>query len=125
MIERKDKLKNKAKVIKTTLINPLNTDRETAKELWIWKSTVNRIKQELGQDGTKDDRIIGLTDEDFNLMLDIQKEKKRRLQEEKGELNNNDIDKWENTATKRYSLFRWDATDKEWAIKNIENIEIL
>jgi hypothetical protein len=39
-------------------------------------------------------------------MLDIQKEKKRRLKEESEQINNSDIDKWEQTATRRYSLFR-------------------
>jgi hypothetical protein len=36
----------------------------------------------------------------------IQDEKFRRLQEEKEKINNTDINKWEETATKRYTLFR-------------------
>jgi hypothetical protein len=62
--------------------------------------------KEMGQIGAKDDKIIKLTDEDFDLMISIQKEKKRRLDEEKDKINNSDIDRWEQTATKRYSLFR-------------------
>jgi hypothetical protein len=62
--------------------------------------------KEMGQIGAKDDKIIKLTDEDFDLMISIQKEKKRRLDEQKDKINNSDIDRWEQTATKRYSLFR-------------------
>jgi hypothetical protein len=58
------------------------------------------------QSGTKDDRIISLTDKDFEMMQDIQKEKFRRLKEEKNELNNSDINQWDKTAQARYSIFR-------------------
>lgn len=122
-MERSDKRKNKLKITKQVLNNPLLSQREIAKKTWLGKTTVQEHLQNIKM--TKDDRIIGLTDKDFELMLDIQLEKKRRLKEEKDQLNNNDIDKWENTATKRYSLFRWDATDKDWGLKNIENIEII
>lgn len=56
--ERKDKARNRAKVIKAKLKSPLKTEREIAKETKVSKSTVNRISQELGQSGTKDDRIL-------------------------------------------------------------------
>jgi hypothetical protein len=69
------------------------------------------------QTATKDDRILWLTDKDFELMTKIQEEKLRRMNEEWKELNNADIDKWDNTSSKRYSLFRWDATDKDWGMK--------
>jgi hypothetical protein len=38
-------------------------------------------------------------------MKQIQEVKFKRLQEDE-QINNNDLDKWENTAVKRYSLFR-------------------
>jgi hypothetical protein len=45
-------------------------------------------------------------------MKKIQLEKFRRMEEEREQLNNSDIDRWENTASKRYSLFRGTATDE-------------
>lgn len=114
---RADKATNIANVAKELLENPLQTERQIAEWLWIWAWTVNRAKQELEQTGAKDDRIIGLTDKDFKLMKKIQKEKFSRLSEDPKWVNNNDLDKWENTAVKRYSLFRWSATDKEWGLK--------
>lgn len=121
---RADKATNIAKVAKTLLENPLQTEREIAEKVWIGNWTVNRVKQELEQNGAKDPRILWLTDEDFVLMEDIQKEKKRRLQEADN-INNRDLDTWEQTATKRYSLFRWNATDEQGGLKWIQNIDIV
>ena len=120
---RADKATNIANVAKELLENPLQTERQIAEWLWIWAGTVNRAKQELEQSGAKDDRIIGLTDRDFDLMKVIQREKFKRLEEPEN-VNDNDLDKWENTAVKRYSLFRWSATDKEWGLKETVTIEI-
>ena len=121
MIETKraDKKKNIDKVTASLVKDPLQTEREIANNLWISRSTAHIMKKEIEQSQAKDERIISLTDEDFALMQDIQSEKKRRLREEKEQINNNDIDKWENTATKRYTLFRWDATDENWALKEV------
>lgn len=118
VIERKDKLKNKAKIVKAVLNNPLDTQEKIAKTAWVNKSTVSRQLNEMQQTATKDDRIIWLTDKDFEIMLKIQAEKFRRLEEEKEQLNNNDIDKWDNSAAKRYTLFRWSATDEKGWLKN-------
>lgn len=110
---RTDKKRNLAKVAKIVLKDPLLTEREIAKKTNIWKSTVNRMKQELGQDGAKDDRIVGLTDEDFEIQKIIQAEKRKRL-ETPEKINNKDLDTWDNSAMKRYTLFRGNATNKEW-----------
>ncbi len=48
---RTDKRKNVGKVAEKLIENPNKTEREIAKETWLWKSTVNRAKQELGQTG--------------------------------------------------------------------------
>lgn len=114
---RTDKAINVANVAKELLENPLQTERQIAEWLWIWAWTVNRAKQELEQTGAKDDRIVWLTDKDFDLMKIIQKEKFSRLEEDPKWINNNDLDKWENTAVKRYTLFRWDVTDEKWGLK--------
>ena len=60
MVEKKprtDKKKNVWKVAEILAKNPNKTDREIAKETGIWKSTVNRAKEELGQTGAKDETI--------------------------------------------------------------------
>ena len=121
---RADKKANIAKVAKVALLEPLLTRDEIAEKAWVWTWTASRALADLDENGRKDDRIIGLTDKDFELMKQIQEVKFKRLQEDE-QINNNDLDKWENTAVKRYSLFRWSATDKEWGLKQIESIDIL
>ena len=113
---RVDKQKNIAKVAKVILENPLLTRDEVAEKAWVWTWTASRAMWELDENGRKDERIVWLTDKDFDLMKLIQQEKFNRLQEPE-KVNDSDLDKWENTATKRYSFFRWDATDKDWWMK--------
>ncbi len=121
---RADKATNIANVAKELLENPLQTERQIADTLWVNHTTVNRAKQELQQTAPKDERIIGLTDRDFELMKKIQDVKFKRIETD-DIINNSDIDKWEQTATKRYSFFRWSATDEQWGLKQIESIDIL
>lgn len=130
MIERKDKLKNKAEVAKTLIKNPLLTDREVAKKIWIGKSSVNRAKQDLGQDGTKEIdimlRILEMDDEiiDLSNQITLAKIKKEAFKNEDWSI---DIDKlslqdiktiWDlaNNSTKRKAIFwdknKWDEKDK-------------
>lgn len=116
--------KNIAKVVKARIENPTDTTREIEDITWIDHTTISRIDKQLQQIATKDDRILWLTDKDFELMKQIQEVKFKRLQEDE-QINNNDLDKWENTAVKRYSLFRWSATDKDGGLKWIESIDIL
>ena len=120
---RSDKAKNIAKVAKVALLEPLLTRDQIAEKAWVWTWTASRALAELDENGHKDDRIIWLTDKDFELMKQIQEVKFKRLQEDE-QINNNDLDKWENTAVKRYSLFRWSATDKDWGLKETVTIEI-
>lgn len=124
---RVDKQKNMWKVAKEVLKNPLQTDRELESKLDIWKSTVNRIKQEMGQIGAKDPRIIAVTDKDMENILEMQRVVTEKIRD-KDEMSKTRI--WElaqamREATARYSLFRWNATDNEWWLKNIDSIEIL
>lgn len=115
--KRNDKKRNIDKVTASLLKNPLQTEREVAKDVWIGNWTVHRAKEEMEQTGAKDDRVVNLTDWDFDLMKEIQVEKFRRLTHEKDKINNSDINKWDETASKRYTLFRWSATGKDWGLK--------
>lgn len=69
--KRKDWLKSKAKVAKALIINPLLTDREVEKETWISKSASNRVRKELGQDGTKDLDIMKRILETDDAIIDL------------------------------------------------------
>jgi hypothetical protein len=124
---RTDKAKNIAKVAKTLLENPLQTEREIADGIDIWKSSVNRLKNELGQIGAKDDRIIWITDTDLSILTIGQREIERRLndKEEIEKMRTVEISQVIKESTARYSLFRWNATDEQGGLKGIENIDIV
>lgn len=113
---RTDKKVSIAKVAKEVLSNPLLNQREIAENTWLSLGNVNDKLNILEQEGKKDERIIWLTDRDFELMKKIQDVKFKRIATD-DVINNNDLDKWENTATKRYSFFRWSATDEQWGMK--------
>ena len=103
---RTDKKRNVDKVTAALAKNPLATEREIAAITNIGKSTVNRAKAEVGQAGAKDNRIVSLTDKDFELMQLIQKRKFERLEDEEKPVNDNDLNNWDKEAKARYTLFR-------------------
>ena len=113
---RVDKAKNIAKVAKVVLKEPLLTRDEIAEKAWVSTWTASNMLKELDGNWPKDPRIIWLTDKDFDLMKLFQQEKFNRMKNPEN-VNDNDLDKWENTATKRFTIFRWSATDKEWGLK--------
>jgi len=120
---RLDKKRNIDKIAAAILANPLATVREIAEMTGISKSTVSEhIKSdEVGLAGKKDERIISLTDKDYDILTKIQDIKINKLQDKPEDISNSDIDKRDNTATKRYSLFRWDATDPNGWLKSIHD----
>ena len=109
-MSRADADKNKLKVAKELLKNPLQTEREIVESTWLGKWTVHRQKKELEKNGAKDDRIKGLLDWDMEILQIIQSQKKERLAGK--DVSNRDIDTWENTANKRRIMFgekdEWD-----------------
>jgi len=54
----------------------------------------------------KDDRIMHLTDKDFELMQLIQKRKFKRMEDKENSVNDSDINNWDKEAKARYTLFR-------------------
>lgn len=122
--ERKDKARNRAKVIKAKLKSPLKTEREIAKETKVSKSTVNRISQELGQRGTKDERILWICDKDLEIITLGQKLILEKLWDKKqmARLKPHEISQVIAENTRRYSLFKWNATDSQWGL--IQSITI-
>lgn len=119
--ERTDKLKNKAKIAKEILLNPLQTQREIAKKTKVWKSTANRVISDMGQNGTKDDRILGITDKDLEIVTLAQAEIHRRMWDAKElkKMRTYEIAQTAEKSERRYQIFRWDITNKEWWLDNI------
>lgn len=109
---RADRKKNTAKVAKEIINNPLKTEREIASAIGVNHSTVNRIKEELQQTAPKDDRIVWLTEKDFEVQLLVQNETVRRLVNAPTEIRDPDLIRFGEFAMKRYQLLRWDATER-------------
>jgi len=125
MTQRKDKLRNKAKVIKEVLKNPELTQKEIEEKTWLWHWTVNRNVQELDKNGHKiESEIIDRICQNDRELIDLVawlnvKVAKKIINKWEVDINElktlNDIT---DKSTKRYTLFKWDITDKEWGLKN-------
>lgn len=125
--ERSDKLKNRAKVIKATLKNPLKSQREIAKEQWVSDRTVWRVQAEMSQNVAKDDRIIWICDKDLEIIKLWQAELERRLKDKKAlsKMRSWEISQVIAENTRRYTLLRWNATDENgWIKKVLVNVSI-
>lgn len=123
---RADKKKNVSKVLSEAIKNPTKPKYKIAQDLWIWQWTVDRAFIEMGKNGeiNKIPAIEDICNDDFEIVKLTQKETIRRLQKPKEESFSDIIRAW-SESTKRYSLFKWDITDKDWGLKNIQNIEIM
>ena len=119
--ERSDKLKNRAKVIKATLQNPLKSQREIAKETWVNAATVCRNQKEMQQTATKDDRIVGICDKDLEIITKWQQEIMKKLSNPKAvqKMRMGEISTALAESTRRYTLLRWNATDENGWIKQV------
>ena len=119
--ERSDKLRNRAKVIKATLQNPLASQREIAKQQWVSHETVNRVQKEMWQTVTKDDRILWICEADLAIIKLWQKIIADKLNDKKyvKKMRASEVSQVIAENTKRYSLFKWDATDEQGWIKQV------
>lgn len=122
--ERVDKTKNKIKVIKELLRDPLQTEREIAKNANIWNWTVHRTKKEMEQNGAKSNLIDGIIKKDVEIVKLAQAELQKRIKTNPAKVSTRDIISAWDVSAKRYMIFKWDATDKEWWLKNINDITI-
>lgn len=119
--DRVDKAKNKAKIIKERIENPLQTTRDIAKKIWLDHSTVAKLDKELPQITTKSQDILEICKTDFEIVRLWQKEINRRLwlKEELEKMRTFEIAQTIEKSEKRYMLFKWNATDWNWWL-NIE-----
>ncbi len=111
---RVDKAQNIAKVLKEVINDPLATQREISERTGVWLWTVNRSLEEVEQIGTKEETIVKLVAADLEIQRKIAEIKLKRLTDDK-QINNSDINKWEETALKRSQLLTGWNTDK-WEI---------
>ena len=119
---RTDKAKNKSKIVKEVLKNPLQSQREIAKKVWLWKTTIQEHLQDIKT--TKDDRILWVCEKDFEIVILWQSIIAERLKdkEEVKKMRTFEIAQTIEKSEKRYMLFKWEATDKDWWLKSITNI---
>lgn len=131
---RSDKARNIAKVAKVALKNPLASRDEIAEKAWVWAWTASRALSELDETGRKSPDIIKITTKDkkaielAQIIIEQSLEKYVEMSEAAWWLDMNEAIRAASLAkeaTARYTLFWWDATDKEWGLKNIDNIDIL
>lgn len=126
--ERSDKLKNRAKVIKATLKNPLKSQREIAKQVWVSNGTVANVQKELEQSwATKDDRILWICDADLEIIKLWQKIIQDKLNDKKTvkKMRASEVSQVIAENTRRYTLLRWNATDENgWIKKVLVNVSI-
>jgi len=123
---RSDEKQSRAKVAKEAILNPLASQREIAQATWLSLGNVNDKLNKLEQIGWKDDRIIWITDTDLSILTIGQREIERRLndKEEVEKMRTVEISQVIKESTARYSLFRWNATDEKWGLKETVTIEI-
>lgn len=130
---RVDKRKNIEKVAIAKIKNPLITQREIAKKTGVSLWTVNAAAKVIEQYWNKDERIITLTNTDFDIVVLAQKRIKDKLEDDL-EMRKTRI--WEiswvaRESAARYSTFRWSITDPQWWMnpiltpKQMEAIEAL
>ena len=117
---RNDKAKNTAKVLKEVIKKPLSTQREIAKETWMWLWSVNRNLKEVEQIGTKSEIILEICDLDINLVRKWLKELDRRFSapDELEKIRPTEISQVIKDSSWRYQIFKWKITDKEWWLLN-------
>lgn len=118
---RSDKERNKTKIIAEIAKNPFATEREIAESVWVSPSTAHDHLKDL-PNSSKSEHIETILKKDLQIVNLAQEELERRLKEKASEISTRDIIASADVSAKRYSLFKWDATDKEWGMKDITSI---
>ena len=129
--ERSDKQLNKKKVLVALAKNPEATQRDIAKAANISVSTANEHINEIEQSEhikdewvekvlRKDKEIVELAQE--IITHDLRSEKQRIENDEERKLNALSVNQLAKDSTARYSLFKWDVTDKSGGIKDMTQV---
>lgn len=122
---RSDKAKNIAKVVVARASKPLASQREIARDIWLDDKTVSNLEKELPQISAKSDHIETIIQKDLQVVNKAQEILLDRLNTNPDDISTRDIISSADVSAKRYSLFKWDVTDKDWWLKNISELDLL
>ncbi len=114
---RVDKIKTQAKIMKEVIKDPLADQRTIAKRAWVSKTSVHNNIKELDQMWPKIKAIEDIIATDATIVQLAQMVIVQRLQNPEKE-KTRDIISAASESAKRYALFKWDATDNEWGLKD-------
>ncbi len=114
---RSDKEKNKLKVITELAKDPMASQRDIAKKIWTSVSTVNEHIKDL-PNSNKSEHIESIIKKDLQVVNKAQEILLDRLNTNPDDISTRDIISSADVSAKRYSLFKWDITDKDWGIKD-------
>lgn len=115
---RADSQKNKKAVALAVAKNPTASTRELAKIAGVSNGTVSNKLSELKQ--VKDEAILWVCKKDMEIVVKAQNEILRRLgdKNEVKRMKTTEISSVAEASAKRYSLFKWSATDASWWLNN-------
>lgn len=123
--KRIDAVKNKGKVIKSLLKDPMQTIPEIAKDTWLSFGNVHDKLKQVEREGVKDGRIIAITETDLENVILWQNELQRRLQEWADKLKTQEIVQIMSEGTARYTKFRWDVTNPDgWERRHLDEKQL-
>lgn len=113
--------KERSRIIAAYAKDPLATNRKIAEVCDVNPSTVTRAIRHCPQLATKDQRIIDLSDSDYDLQVLIQEEKFKRL-EKSGTISNSDLNLWDRHSADRYSKLRGAMTNSDGGYNQLYGI---
>ena len=115
---RADSQRNKKAVALAVANNPNATMSEIAKNTGLSKSTVQTKLNELGS--IKDQSILNICDEDLKIVKLAQWIILNKLQDKQtvAKMKASEVSQVAEASAKRYSLFKWSATDASWWLNN-------
>lgn len=121
MAKRSDVKRNEARVTRALLRAPTATQAELAAMAWLSPSTVNKHIQKAEKKQMKDDRIIGLCDDDFEIVRIAQGIIKDKLTDKKqvDKMRAVEVSQVARDSSARYTLFVGKVTDELWGMKEI------
>lgn len=129
--ERTDKKLNRKKVLVALAKNPEATQREISQATNMSIGAVNSHLDEVEKsEHIKDERVEKVLRKDKEIVElaqeiithDLRSEKKRIENEEERKLNALSVNQLAKDSTARYSLFKWEATDKSWWLKDMSQV---
>lgn len=115
---RADSQRNKKAVALAVAKNPNATMSEIAKNTGLSKSTVQTKLNELGN--IKDESILNICDQDLKIVKLAQWIILDKLQDKQtiAKMRASEVSQVAEASAKRYSLFKWSATDASWWLNN-------